>query len=156
MAQPGGVPGPSFSWRSVGLFALLGPIVGLALLLVYFAVSTIVQQGISGVESVGLVTGLLLFGLLGFVFAPVIGIVPAAATGLFAAMLKQRGMNGPAYYGLCALAGAVTSEGPVLLVVRTLDADSVVLALVGGGSALVCALLTGPSRTAAAGRTGSA
>ncbi len=121
-------------WRTVLIFALAGPYIGLAISLFVMGVVGLVQGQPTG----RLAGGLLSVGVLSAVFAIPVGAAPAALTGLVAARMQRLGTAPRRYYALTGAVGALS----ILVIPLILRTSPEFWIFVGAGTALICARLT--------------
>lgn len=102
-------------WRTLMIFALAGPYIGLAIALVLMT-----GFGLAQVHSLGEVGATMAavgaLAVISSIFAIPIGGLPGLLTGLVAVSLHRRGITGSPYYVVCAIAGGLaTAAIPILL-----------------------------------------
>lgn len=126
-------PKPRF-WRTVLIFALAGPYIGLAIsLFVMFVIGLVQGQSLAGVGA-----AILALGVISAVFAIPIAGLPGFLTGLVAANMQRRGTPMRRYYALTGAIGALTA----LAIPLALRSGPEFWIFVGAGTAVICAHLT--------------
>ncbi len=138
MAEPQADAAPDAAkkrfWRTVLIFALAGPYIGLAMSLFVMAVVGLMQgQSLAGVGA-----ALLALGAVSAVFAIPVAGLPGFLTGLVAARMQLRGTKLRRYYALTGAVGALTA----LAIPLALRSPPEFWIFVGAGTALICARLT--------------
>lgn len=121
-------------WRTVAVFALAGPYIGLTMALFVMGVVGLVQgQSLPGVGA-----ALLAVGVISAVFAIPVAGLPGFLTGLVAAQMQRRGTPMRRYYALTGAVGALATLA-IPLILRTGPEFWI---FVGAGTAVICAHLT--------------
>ena len=117
--------------RTLMIFALAGPYVGLALSLLSMAIVGLAQ----GQAPAALGAGLLAVGAVSAVFAIPVGGLPGLLTGLVAAQLLRRNVETARFYALTGCTGALAALTIPLAFKQAYD----MWIFVGLGAALICA-----------------
>ncbi|ATQ42672.1 hypothetical protein [Caulobacter mirabilis] len=121
-------------WRTVAVFALAGPYIGLAISLFIMAV-----VGLTRGQPIGsLLSGLAGLAVISAVFAIPVAGLPGFLTGLVAAQMQRRGTAMRRYYALTGAVGALTA----LAIPIILRSPPEFWIFAGAGTALICAHLT--------------
>ncbi|MBP7704278.1 MAG: hypothetical protein KA105_03195 [Caulobacter sp.] len=121
-------------WRTVAVFALAGPYIGLAISLFLMAIIGLIQGQSPG----GLAAGLFSLAVISAVFAIPVAGLPGFLTGLVAAQMQRRGTAMRRYYALTGAVGALATLA-IPLILRSRPEFWI---FVGAGTALICAHLT--------------
>ena len=117
--------------RTLLIFALVGPYIGLGLALIAMTIA-----GIAGGQGVpGTLAAVLALGIVSAVFAIPVGGLPGLLTGFVAAALLRRNTEPARYYALTACVGALAA----LAIPLAIHAPVEIWAVVGLGAALICA-----------------
>lgn len=117
--------------RTLLIFALAGPYIGLALALLAMTI-----MGIAGGQGVaGTLAAVLALGIVSAVFAIPVGGLPGLLTGFLAAHLLRRGTETARYYAMTGCAGALAT----LAIPLALRAPPQIWIFVGLSAALICA-----------------
>lgn len=127
--------------RTLLIFGLAGPYIGLAIALIIAALMIVAQQVTAGGGAGDVAGGFMALGvmaLLGLVLAIPIGGIPGLLAGFAAVAMQRRGVKPPRYHAICAVAGALGSLGVAVLLRNGLE----YWAAIGASSALICAHLT--------------
>ena len=122
--------------RTLLIFGLAGPYIGLAIALIIAALMIVAQQVTAGGGAGDVAGGFM--ALLGLVLAIPIGGIPGLLAGFAAVAMQRRGVKPPRYHAICAVAGALGSLGVAVLLRNGLE----YWAAIGASSALICAHLT--------------
>ena len=120
--------------RTVMIFALVGPYVGLAMALIIMTGIALAQ----GTQPAAALAAVFALGVISAVFAIPVGGLPGLLTGFAAAMLQRRGVSGPRYYAQCAAIGGLSA----LVIPLVLHNAYELWAAVGVSTGLICAHLT--------------
>lgn len=117
--------------RTLLIFALAGPYIGLALSLLFMGIVGLAQ----GQAPAQLLSGLAAVGIVSAVFAIPVGGLPGLLTGFVAAGLQRRGVQVARYYALTGCVGALAILAIPLMLHQAYD----MWIFVGLGAALICA-----------------
>ncbi len=121
-------------WRTVAVFALAGPYIGLAMSLFVMAV-----MGLLRGQAIGpLAEGLFALAIMSAVFAIPVAGLPGVLTGLVAAQMQRRGTPMRRYYALTGAVGALATLA-IPMILRTSPEFWI---FVGAGTAVICAHFT--------------
>lgn len=121
-------------WRTVAVFALAGPYIGLAISLFVMAV-----VGVTRGQPIGqLLSGLAGLAIISVIFAIPVAGLPGFLTGIVAAQMQRRGTAMRRYYALTGAVGALTA----LAIPLILRSPPEFWIFAGAGTALICAHLT--------------
>lgn len=121
-------------WRTVAMFALAGPYIGLAISLLVMAVIGLVQ----GQPPAALAKALFALAIVSVIFAIPVAGLPGFLTGLVAAQMQRRGTAMRRYYALTGAVGALAA----LAIPLILRSGPEFWIFVGAGTAVICAHLT--------------
>lgn len=137
--------------RLIGTFALVGPVVGTAVVIGLGTLALMWDRGGGGVSFVSMITGALLFGVLALGFGLMLGVLPATLTGLLCLAVSRQASSTRVWLVLSGLIGGVVTfaftaflyeanalSGHSLMETLTL---SIVFAVVGAIAALACAAI---------------
>ncbi len=121
-------------WRSLLIFGLAGPYIGLTL-----ALLVMTGMGLAkGMAPQILAPSMAALAIVSAVFAVPVGGIPALLAGLAAAMFRTRGRTGWTYYSLCALAGGISTA----IIPMVFRSGFAIWIPVGAATAMICAWLT--------------
>jgi hypothetical protein len=136
--------------RTVGAFALIGPPVGTAFVWVwiFFPVPAAVGGGHTIPSLIAFLGSLAGSALATLIVGYVLGVVPAAMTGLVCHFFAQAVRSDTLWVTLCGLTGAIAGALSALILTRTLALDMAILAVPGAMAASACALKLRRSRWA--------
>jgi len=121
-------------WRTLLIFGLVGPYIGLALALLVMTGIGLAQ----GIAPPVLAPSMASVAIVSAVFAIPFGGVPAVIAGLAAVMFRTRGRTGWTYYLLCAVAGGIATA----IIPMVFRSGFAIWIPVGAATALICAWLT--------------
>lgn len=117
--------------RTLLIFALAGPYIGLALSLLAMGVVSLSQ----GTHPAATLSALAALGIVSAVFAIPVGGLPGLLTGFVAASLQRRGVQVARYYALTATVGALAT----LAIPLMLRSAPQIWIFIGLSTALICA-----------------
>jgi hypothetical protein len=120
--------------RTLLIFALVGPYIGLAVALVLMTGFSLVQ----GMGPAATLAAVFALGIVSAVFAIPVGGLPGLLAGFAAVALQRRGVRGPRYYAQCAAISGLAT----LIIPLVLRHGYEIWGAVGVVTGLICAHLT--------------
>lgn len=127
-------------WKTIGVFAVVGPFVG-GLFLGFVGLSSGFGGLAAGPFQLEDLLAIFLWGIFGYPF----GIIPAVLTGLFAGVISARIPSQVAWVIVCGIAGAIIGSAAMSVLFGVSNAFAF-YGGIGGVAALVSALVGLPLR----------